>query len=405
MEDERRINWLGLFIKMVIIFIFALIIIWLVSKIIGVNKLSSTFTNNINNMEKVSVDYFKTIDLPRKTGKSEKITLKEMIDKKLIVSVNKDGENICDTDKSYSKITRQKKDYIVETSLQCGKEKDTITKKFSFKDCKNCKEDLEKEKKETKKETKKASKKKENKKETKNKEVKNTENKEVKNTNSETKTTYYEFVKETKTYSNWTRGNLTGDNIENKYEYYSVADKTYYTLGYINEKDINSDSITYTLKLSNVPNKNYYFTTVEEVNTFDIAEENNYIKENNVSIDNSKKITAPSTINNYSLTKENISYKLKPYYKKGNYYVDVKVIVNNLNGVKSYYDSKNKVSVYFVPLKLNIKFASDEITTSKPNGEYETISYYRYVETSKDVIWSKENSVDGYTKTGNTKYE
>ena len=55
MEDERRINWLSLFIKIVIIFIFALIIIWLVSKIINKNKLSETFNNNINNMEKVSI--------------------------------------------------------------------------------------------------------------------------------------------------------------------------------------------------------------------------------------------------------------------------------------------------------------------------------------------------------------
>ena len=48
MEDENRINWLGLFIKIVIIFIFALIIVWLVVKIIGRNKLSDTFKNNIN---------------------------------------------------------------------------------------------------------------------------------------------------------------------------------------------------------------------------------------------------------------------------------------------------------------------------------------------------------------------
>ena len=54
MEDERRINWLSLFIKIVIIFIFALIIIWLVSKIINKNKLSETFNNNINNRLKKS---------------------------------------------------------------------------------------------------------------------------------------------------------------------------------------------------------------------------------------------------------------------------------------------------------------------------------------------------------------
>ena len=99
MESGRRINWISLFIKIIIIFIFILIIIWLASKILGRNRLSKTFTSNINNMEKVAVDYFKTIDLPQEKGKSEKITLKEMVDKKLIVSINKEGKNTCDPEK------------------------------------------------------------------------------------------------------------------------------------------------------------------------------------------------------------------------------------------------------------------------------------------------------------------
>ena len=64
MEDEKKINWLSLFIKIVIAFAFILIIVWLVSKLINRNKLSDTFKNNINNMETVAVKYFKDIDLP-----------------------------------------------------------------------------------------------------------------------------------------------------------------------------------------------------------------------------------------------------------------------------------------------------------------------------------------------------
>ena len=85
MEDERQINWLSLFIKIIIIFIFAIILIWLVSKIINSRKPTETFKNNINNMEEVAVSYFKEIDLPQEKGKSTKITLEEMIEKKLIV--------------------------------------------------------------------------------------------------------------------------------------------------------------------------------------------------------------------------------------------------------------------------------------------------------------------------------
>ena len=42
-NDERRISWLSLFIKIVIAFAFILIIVWLVSKLINRNKLSDTF--------------------------------------------------------------------------------------------------------------------------------------------------------------------------------------------------------------------------------------------------------------------------------------------------------------------------------------------------------------------------
>ena len=97
MESERRISWLSLFIRIIIIFVFALIVIWLVSKIISKNKLSEAFTSNINNMEKVSVEYFKGVDLPLEKGQSIKITLGEMIEKKLIVSTNSDGKASCDT--------------------------------------------------------------------------------------------------------------------------------------------------------------------------------------------------------------------------------------------------------------------------------------------------------------------
>lgn len=394
MEEDRRINWLSLFIKIIIVFIFALIIIWLVSKIMGRNKLSETFTNNINNMEKVSIDYFKGIDLPLDKGKSIKITLEELIEKELIVSVNKDGEKVCDTKESYSKITREKDGYIVETKLVCGKEKDTITKKFDLKDCRNCNNSSTKTE------------------EKNNNTATSSEKKETEGTNTSSSsnnttsgTTYYEHAKESTTYTKWMRGSITGNNIENKYEYYAVAEATYYTLGYFKKGDANRGVVTYTLKLDNVPNAKYYFTTVKEASYFNTGEEKEYLDEKDVSIYKGKDIKIPGQISNYSLKEDNFTYKLSPYYRQGSFYVNVTVSISNINNVKSYYDSNLKSDIYFVPLKLNIKFASNEITSTKPSGDYETISYYRYIETNREVIWSTETYVDGYTKTGNTRVE
>ena len=73
MEKERKINWLGLFIKIIIIFIFILIIIWLISKITLKTKVSDAFKNNINNMETVATNYFKEVDLPEEKGNNRKL--------------------------------------------------------------------------------------------------------------------------------------------------------------------------------------------------------------------------------------------------------------------------------------------------------------------------------------------
>lgn len=373
MEDERKINWLGLFIKILIVFVFIIIVIWLVSKIVNNNKLSDTFKDNINNMEEVAVSYFKEIDLPQEKGKSIKVTLEELIEKELIVLVDDNKNNSCDVKKSYSKITRNKKDYKVETTLKCVKEEDTITRTFSFKDCKNCNG--------TKTNTEGTNK------------SNNSQNTSTNTNTTTTKTTYYEYVKEETTYTNWVKGEKTGNNIENKYEYYGVEEETYYTLGIINKNDKNT---SYKIKLDKVPNKNYYFTKIKSVEYL-ANDEKKYLSQDKASIEKTIK-NMPSSIKKYSLGENDFNYKLAVYYKKGDFYIDAKL--QDINTSKPSYNN-----VYFVPLKITVTFSSPKVTSEKPNGNYETISYYRYVTTKKDVKWSTEASLDGYKRTGNTKEE
>ena len=380
MEDEKKINWLSLFIKIVIAFAFILIIVWLVSKLINRNKLSDTFKNNINNMETVAVKYFKDIDLPTKQGESIKVTLGEMIEKELIVSVKTSEGGKCDTKDSYSKITRKKDNYEVETRLECGKEKNTITRKFIFNDCKNCTTDTKNNN-------------------TKNNDTKNNNtdgNNSTNNSNKSTGVTYYEYVKEWTTYTKWMKGNKTGDNIENKYEYYGTAEKTYYSLGIINKKDIKDNTIEYRLKLNDVPNSKYYFTTIKESSYYN--DEKEFASDKSISVVKDSSLTIDN-IEEYSLKENNFTYKLTPYYYKGTFYINVKVNIKSLEGIKNIKDK------YLVPIKITIKFNSGDIVTTKSEGSYDTITYYRYIQKNRDVIWSADNYVEGYTKTGNTKVQ
>lgn len=380
MEDEKKINWLSLFIKIVIAFAFILIIVWLVSKLINRNKLSDTFKNNINNMETVAVKYFKDIDLPTKQGESIKVTLGEMIEKELIVSVKTSEGGKCDTKDSYSKITRKKDNYEVETRLECGKEENTITRKFSINDCKNCTTDTKNNN-------------------TKNNDTKNNNtdgNNSTNNSNKSTGVTYYEYVKEWTTYTKWMKGNKTGDNIENKYEYYGTAEKTYYSLGIINKKDIKDNTVEYRLKLNDVPNSKYYFTTIKESSYYN--DEKEFASDKSISVVKDSSLTIDN-IKEYSLKENNFTYKLTPYYYKGTFYINVKVNIRSLEGIKNIKDK------YLVPIKITIKFNSGDIVTTKPEGSYDTITYYRYIQKNRDVIWSADNYVEGYTKTGNTKVQ
>ena len=386
-NDERRISWLSLFIKIVIAFAFILIIVWLVSKLINRNKLSDTFKNNINNMETVAVKYFKDIDLPTKQGESIKITLDEMIEKELIVSAQTSEGEKCNTKTSYSKITRKKDNYEVETRLECGKEENTITRKFSIKDCRNCTTDTKNNN------TKNNSTKDNN---TNNNSANSTNNTNDNNSTNTTGVTYYEYVKEWTTYTKWMKGNKTGDNIENKYEYYGTAEKTYYSLGVINKKDIKNNTIEYRLKLNDVPNSKYYFTTIKESSYYN--DEKEFTTDKSISVVRDSNLTIDN-IEEYSLKENNFTYKLTPYYYKGTFYINVKVNIKSLEEIKT---TKDK---YLVPIKITVKFNSGDIVTTKPEGSYDTITYYRCIQKNRDVIWSADNYVEGYTKTGNTKVQ
>lgn len=370
MEKERKISWLSLFIKIVIIFVFLIIVIWLLSRIVGKAKLSETFINNINSMEQTSIEYFKTIELPLDKNQSITITLEELLEKKLISSENKYLVNNCDTKESYSKITRNLNEYIVNTTLKCGNETDVIEELFSLKDCKNC-------------------------------------NQHNSNVNSEentpNKVTYYEHVKETTEYTKWMRGSITGTNVENRYEYYGITYQTYYTLGII---PTNKKTITYTLKLDKVPNNKYYFTTIDQSSTYNNEDEPRYLKEDSVSMYDGNKYNASLTnISDYSLKQSNITYRLSPYYRDGAFYVRVTVDIESTEGISTYYDISLQENVYIIPLKIHVKFASSDIKDTKPIGEYETISYYRYITTNKETIWSAQSFLEGYKYTGKTKVQ
>lgn len=149
-EEGKKIdiNWSSLLIKLAIFAFILLIAGFIFFKIVNSknttnNKTklamdSDAFTTNINNMKSVAFEYFTKSRLPEKTGSTEKLTLKEMIDEKLIIDFTNNGE-YCNLEDSYIQATRTLNDnYALRIDLTCGKKSDYIVSTIEKEEiCKN----------------------------------------------------------------------------------------------------------------------------------------------------------------------------------------------------------------------------------------------------------------------------
>ena len=84
------------------------------------------FADNMNTMKEVATAYFTTDRLPKKEGETVKLTLGEMLEKKLLLSIKDKNGKMCDSDDSYVEITKTGNEYKMKVNLSCGDEEDYI---------------------------------------------------------------------------------------------------------------------------------------------------------------------------------------------------------------------------------------------------------------------------------------
>lgn len=132
MEENRRISWSDLFIKVILVIIFILFTVWLLS--LSNKDLSNSlnvltdniFSENIEKMKNVGKEYFTIERLPKKVGEVKTLTLEEMYEKKLILEVKDKYGNLCDKEDSYISIEKFDNEYQMKVNLECGAEEDHI---------------------------------------------------------------------------------------------------------------------------------------------------------------------------------------------------------------------------------------------------------------------------------------
>lgn len=127
METRSRLSFIrDLIIKifLVLLFVFLLTLLFPMPKLTPFyNRI---FNDNVQTMKDAAESYFTKERMPEKVGDSSKLTLQQMLDKKLILPFIDRNGNECDTKNSYVKVTKKKTEYELEVHLTCGEESDYI---------------------------------------------------------------------------------------------------------------------------------------------------------------------------------------------------------------------------------------------------------------------------------------
>lgn len=134
-EGNSGFIFKNILLKLLFIVVIIILIIWLfptknyVKNLID-QKLNTSkevvFNNNINNMKDAAKSYFTLDRLPSKEGESKTITLKEMVDKKLLVDFKDANGKKCDYENSYATATKNKSNYSLKVNLACKDKSDYI---------------------------------------------------------------------------------------------------------------------------------------------------------------------------------------------------------------------------------------------------------------------------------------
>lgn len=123
MYDEKKfsVNWFKIGLRLAIILLICLLAIKLFA-FIKESRSNSVETNamqeKINLIERIGKEYLKD-KLPEKPGESTNVTLKDLVEKKLLDEVKDTNDKSCSLEDSYVRVIRLDNEYQYKTKLVC----------------------------------------------------------------------------------------------------------------------------------------------------------------------------------------------------------------------------------------------------------------------------------------------
>ncbi len=130
MEEKRGLTIKDLLIRLILIIIFIFLLIWLFPMPDLKPLNNQIFLDNLGRMKDAAKSYYTIERLPKDFNTSKKMTLKEMINQHLILSLMDSNGNYCDEDESYVQITKLENEYVIKVQLSCSDKKDYIIEHY-----------------------------------------------------------------------------------------------------------------------------------------------------------------------------------------------------------------------------------------------------------------------------------
>ena len=142
--ENRGFPFRDFLLKLILVIIFVFLLVWLLPKFItpavveqtgGATDISALtsqiFAENLDKMKEAAISYYTDERLPKNVGESHKMTLSDMIGKKIITPLIDKNNKPCDVEGSYVEITKMDDEYLlkVEQWLQAS-DKATIFEVF-----------------------------------------------------------------------------------------------------------------------------------------------------------------------------------------------------------------------------------------------------------------------------------
>lgn len=130
-ENRGRFTVRDIILQILIVALFIFILIWLFptkgfisSKVDPL--LDTIFNTNVMSMKDSAESYYTLERLPKNKGDKVKMTLRKMLEEKIILPFNDRYGEECDLDKSYVEIEKKENEYVMKVNLKCSRQEDYI---------------------------------------------------------------------------------------------------------------------------------------------------------------------------------------------------------------------------------------------------------------------------------------